>query len=237
MITTSESGLRDTNPQSPPTSPPSTSGNGAFYRTLNSESCKRLKERRSGSASVQRAGASPRVWSIDGIVGLLDRRTERAAEQQEERDGSYVTSSRRPWTGSSIRSVDKNFGGSRSRHELFHLGVGRPFLHQSHGTQDETGKVGVGRIVRLDNRRLPAVAGVGFKLKHYPEYATLNMKSSLSIVCGAITYSRAARNSLYRLLFRVRVARMRFGKTNPFELGHAGREKSFIRRLESSAIC
>ena len=111
----------------------------------------------------------PRVWSIDEIVGLLDRRTERAAEQQEERDGSYVTSSRRPWTGSSIRSVDKNFGGSRSRHELFHLGVGRPFLHKSHGTQDETGKVGVGRIVRLDNRRLPAVAGVGFKLKHYPE--------------------------------------------------------------------
>ena len=100
------------------------------------------------------------------IVGLLDSRTERAAQQQEERGGSYVTSSRRPWTGSSIRSVDKNFGGSRSKHELFHLRIGRPFLHQSHGTQYETGKVGMGRIVRLDHRRLPAVAGIGFKLKH-----------------------------------------------------------------------
>jgi len=79
----------------------------------------------------------------------------------------------------------------------------------------------VGRIVRLDHRRLPAVAGIGFKLKHYAEIHDIEHEVFAIDRVRCSHVAMCSEELLDRLLLRVRVARMRFGKTNPFELGHA----------------
>ena len=153
----------------------------------------------------------PRVWSIDEIVGLLDRRTERAAEQQEERDGSYVTSSRRPWTGSSIRRLTKTSEGHYLDMNCFISGSGDHFfisLMEPRTKQEKRAWAGSSD----DNRRLPAVAGVGFKLKHYPEIRDIEHE--------VLAVDRVRRNHVFtcseELLMpafsRVRVARCVSGR-------------------------
>ena len=161
MITTSESGLRDTNPPEPTDFAPVNVRQWGLYRTLNSESCQRPKERRFGIRKRATGGSLPPP-----------------AYGASMRSSAYWTDGLNEWRSSKRR------------------GTARMSLHHGDHGQEAL----FARLTKTSEGH-----GLDPEIRDFEN----DVFAIDRVRCNHV--STCSEEHLDRLLFRVRVARMRFG--------------------------